>query len=117
MSTSPNRWCEEPGRVADLGLLETRGGRATRGAGCLFFFVVGFFCVCVCISECCEHQESSVLLPRQKGGVTSSQLALQVLSGSVGCDQSVTVTESVRKWMDKWYSKGLLLFITVIILW
>lgn len=37
--------------MADLGLLETRGGRATRGAGCLFFFfVVGFLCVCVCVS-------------------------------------------------------------------
>lgn len=93
-------------------------GGQREAPGVCFFLLLGFFvCVCVCISECCEHQESSVLLPRQKGGVTSSQLALQVLSGSVGCDQSVTVTESVRKWMDKWYSKGLLLFITVIILW
>lgn len=37
MSTSLNRWCDEPGRAADLDLLSAWGASAIRSAGCLLF--------------------------------------------------------------------------------
>lgn len=81
MSASLNRWRDEPGRAADLGLLSAWGARAIRGTGCLLF------CASVNVVNI---KRGSALLPRWKGEVTLDRLALQVPSASAGRRQSVT---------------------------